>query len=236
MAARFPHCEIVNQGAEPRMEVSLPPLAYKADLSKEATRAYETLLRCREVELNLHSTRSNLCLVVEGALLSFVAPAILALKPDAQLEQKLVPLLLALSGVVVSLVCIVIVRGASFWVAYWEYRLAQTELTVLPTISIFRDHPSAQNESLLKVLPKHLRYVSSRTAMLWLFRLLTGFWVSLFVFVLIGVGWAPPSRPMRLVPPAHAVAQPAHAADRSIAPPRAAVARPLMGILLSIKV
>jgi len=167
----------------------------QADLSTETARAYETLLHCREIELNLHSTRSNLCLVVEGALLSFVAPAILALRPDAQFEERLVPLLLALSGVVVSIVCTVIVRGASFWVAYWEYRLAQVELTVLPTIAIFRDHPSAQNQGVLKALPRHLRYVSSRTAMLWLFRLLTGFWVALSVLVLIGVGWAPPSGP-----------------------------------------
>jgi hypothetical protein len=55
------------------MEAAVSALSDKADLEKEATRAYETLLRCRDLELNLHSTRSTLCLVVEGALLSFVA-------------------------------------------------------------------------------------------------------------------------------------------------------------------
>ena len=160
-------------------------------VQNEASQAYGTLLRCREIELTLHSTRSNLCLVVEGALLSFVAPAILALKPETHLEEKIIPLLLALSGVVVSVVCVVVVRGASFWVSYWEYRLAQLESTVLPTISIFRDHPSERNTALLTRLPAHLQYVSSRKAMLWLFRLLTVFWVSLFIFILTGPSWNP---------------------------------------------
>ena len=67
-------------------------------VDKEVSRAYETLLKCRETELNLHMARSNLCLVVEGALLAFVAPAILALKPETQLVDKIMPMLLALSG------------------------------------------------------------------------------------------------------------------------------------------
>jgi hypothetical protein len=162
-------------------------------LQKEATEAYETLLRCRELELNLHSTRSNLCLVVEGALLSFVAPAILALKPESQLPEKFIPLLLALSGVIFSVVCVGVVRGASFWVSYWEHRLAEHESAVLPTIAIFRDHPSERNTTLLARLPKHLQYVSSRKAMLWLFRLLAAFWTLLFVFIFIGTSWG--SRP-----------------------------------------
>ena len=158
----------------------------------ETKSAFDVLLKCRELELNLHMARSNLCLVVEGALLAFVAPAILALKPDTPLEEKIVPLLLALSGVAVSAVCIPIVRGASFWVAYWEYRLSELESTVLPTVAIFRDHPSWRNQARLKMLPSHLKYVSSRQAIMFLFWLLTFFWVALCIFIIFGVGWRPP--------------------------------------------
>src|SRR5689334_14699719 len=102
----------------PPQSSPLPP-----DINDEVRRAFEILLKCRESELNLHMARSNLCLVVEGALLAFVAPAILALKPDTQFVERLMPMLLALSGVVVSAICVPIVRGATFWVAYYEYRL-----------------------------------------------------------------------------------------------------------------
>jgi len=164
-----------------------------AEVDKEVSRAYETLLKCRETELNLHMARSNLCLVVEGALLAFVAPAILGLKPEPQLVEKIMPILLSLSGVAVSAICIPIVRGASFWVAYYEYRLSELESNVLPTIPIFRDHPSERNRERVGRLPPYLQYVSSRNAILLLFRLLTGFWVALSLFVLLGVGSRAPS-------------------------------------------
>lgn len=109
----------------------------------------------------------------------------LGLKGGASLVEKVVPLLLTLSGVAVSAICIPIVRGASFWVSYWEYRLGDIESRVLPTISIFRDHPSDHNKELLQRLPAHLRYVSSRRAMMLLFRLLMFFWLALFTFVLL---------------------------------------------------
>lgn len=176
---------LLSQNVRHMEENTVKELSGQSQIDRESDCAYQTLLRCRDLELNLHVTRSNLCLVVEGALLAFVAPSMISLKAGASVVDKAVPLLLALSGIAVSAICIPIVRGASFWVSYWEHRLGEIEARVLPTIAIFRDHPSDHNKERLKRLPEHLKYVSSRGAMMLLFRLLTLFWVALFVFVLL---------------------------------------------------
>ena len=145
--------------------------------------AYETLLKCRELELKLHIERSNVCLVVEGALMAFIAPALLQLKPTATMSERFIPLVVAIFGLALSLISIVIVNGADFWISYWEHRLAELEGVTLPTIAIFRDHPSTRNATLLARLPTHLKYVSSRKAMLQLFRALALTWLMLLIVV-----------------------------------------------------
>lgn len=153
--------------------------------SSECATAYETLLKCRELELTLHAERSNICLAVEGALMAFVAPSLLGLAAGTAFMDKAIPLLVAGFGIAISAISVSVVRGANFWIGYWEYRLAELESRMLPGIAIFRDHPSARNEALLARLPSHLKYVSSRNSVLRLFELFTLVWVALAGIVVL---------------------------------------------------
>ena len=153
----------------------------------ESRYAYETLLKCRELELTVHVERSNLCLVIEGALFAFAAPALLDLDSDASSVDLAISLRIASFGVAISVVSVAVIKGADFWISYWQRRLSETELAVLPTISIFRDHPSKSNDALLTQLASFgLKYVSSRSVIRRLFRFLTAVWAILFMLV----GWS----------------------------------------------
>jgi hypothetical protein len=84
----------------------------------ESRYAYETLLKCRELELTVHVERSNLCLVIEGALFAFAAPALLDLDSDASSVDLAISLRIASFGVAISVVSVAVIKGADFWISY----------------------------------------------------------------------------------------------------------------------
>lgn len=153
--------------------------------TEEARYIYETLLKCRETELNLHVGRSNLCLIIEAALFAFVGTLIASDAADA--DKWLLLLMTSVFGLVFSAVSISVVRGADFWIGYWEHRLAQIEPEAIRAVSIFGDHPSARNAKLLGRLPSHLKYVSSRSAIRRLFTFLLIVWGLILILSAWGV-------------------------------------------------
>lgn len=152
---------------------------------EEQAKAYDTLLKCREIDLNLFVARSNVCIVLQGALLAFIAKPLIEFNPQVTFANKVMVLFLSLLGLSLSFISMRLVNGSSFWVSYWEHRLCEVEKNVLPNVLIFQDQPSSRNIDLLKRLPSHLKYVSSRQSMRWFFILFTLLWVLLFLFILV---------------------------------------------------
>ena len=80
-----------------------------------------------------------------------------------------------------------VVKGSSFWVSYWEHKLEEIEVKVLPHVEIFRNHPRSGNTQLLKSLRKrwNLRYVSTRKSTIWMFRVLLILWLLLLSYIIV---------------------------------------------------
>ena len=151
-------------------------------------KAYDVLLKCRELDINHFVSRSNVCVVVQGAIIALVAKPMLAQSGTLTWADRLLGVTVALAGLAFSVLCIRVVKGASFWVSYWESRLAEIESRVLPDVKIFRDHPSGGNREKLEELagpPWRLSYVSSRKALLGMFYLFFAVWLLLLIFVAV---------------------------------------------------
>ncbi|MCX6567140.1 MAG: hypothetical protein NTW38_12110 [Candidatus Aminicenantes bacterium] len=149
-------------------------------------KAFEILQKCRELELNHFVSRSNICVLVQGALLAFSTQAFLGVARGASLHETMMTLALAVTGMLLSVFSLRVVKGAYFWVSYWEYRLAEFEEKALPDVWIFRNHPSAHNKALLEILRNHkppLKYYSSRKGLLSVFYLFMFVWSCLLVVV-----------------------------------------------------
>jgi hypothetical protein len=148
-------------------------------------RAFDVLLKGREIDLNLFSARSNLCVVLQGGLFALISRPLLELKAGTGLADKVIPLLLVVVGAMLSYFAVRVVRGGSFWVNYWEFRLEEIEGRVLHAREIFRNHPSSDNPDCRGQLPKTLKHISSKNAVIFLFRFIELLWALIFVFVLL---------------------------------------------------
>jgi len=154
----------------------------------DATRAYETFLKCREQDLNHTVSRSNVCIGVQAALLAFGARPMLMFSTPVTLAEKAVGFAIALAGLVLSVIALRVVRGVHFWVSYWEWRLAEIEEHVIPEVEVFRNYPCRSNkERLLELsqLPNPLIYVSSRRAMLAMFYSFVVIWIGLLIVMTV---------------------------------------------------
>ncbi len=153
--------------------------------STDYIKAYDTLLSCRTTDVNLFATRFNFFLVLEGALLVFASRPLMDLAANAPWTGKLLASVLVVFGLLVSAIGRRLMSLASFWVGYWEYRLKSIEDKVHPSVRIFAEHPSKENQQALAKLPAHLLYGSTRKTVLWLCDLLIVLWLIMGIFIIV---------------------------------------------------
>ena len=153
-------------------------------------------------------SRFNACVVVQGLLFAFAVKPVLTMTVTATFWERIVGFVVASGGILFSWFSLRVLRGAYFWVGYWEYRLTQIDEKIFPNIEVFRNLPHAdnkkedaakraENKKRLRKLAEeapHLRYCgSSREAMVNIFYIFLATWIILLLVVV--VQWVSNVRP-----------------------------------------
>lgn len=170
-------------------EGSRPSAEREAEL-EEAPIAYDMLLRLRDKEVDEFSSKANLFVVTQSALVAFSGQALFTRFPLESVGSLLMLVVFSILGLTLSFICHRIIVGASFWIEYYQTRLGLLESAKLGDILVFRSHPSTDNAaavervaatSLARDSGVKLRYQSTRTATLHLSLVFAVLWVAVLV-------------------------------------------------------
>jgi len=148
--------------------------------SDMAGRAYGYLLQIRDLDNQLMWTRSNVILIVQGALFAILASKFDVLAKD----YRFVLVIICLFGFAISYCWWRLVKGSSFWVDLWQGKLKEIEHLVTGEIKIFRNSKQDKKMPLWKILVGRQPYVSTHKILKFVAFLSTFLWFLLLIYVL----------------------------------------------------
>lgn len=116
-------------------------VAKNADEIEKNKFAYKTLLGIRDLDSKMLWNRINIMIVIQSVLISFVGNIIRSDLISIG-ENYFVILIIGFFGLLTSILQFFTAQGGSFWVSYWEKKLASIEEESTGSVKIFRKHPS----------------------------------------------------------------------------------------------
>ncbi|MFA4853116.1 MAG: hypothetical protein WC599_11410 [Bacteroidales bacterium] len=154
------------------------------ELKKEqAELAFKYLLELRDHENQLMWTRSNILLLLQGGLLTFIAYNF-----KTPLGNNW-PVLASLCvfGLFIAFLLWRITAGGSFWVDFWQSKLKSIEEIVFGNVvDLFRNHPAKskkENPALYKDFKK-MGYKSTRRTLRILSAMTILLWAALLIYII----------------------------------------------------
>jgi len=149
--------------------------------------AYKLLLQIRDLDNQLMWTRINIVLLIQGILFAFLASSFSSLIDKYPIVISLVEFF----GLISAIFLFAIAKGSSFWVTYWQKKLAEIEQEAIGNFEIFRHHPA--HDAVIKKEEKKEGYIPTRKTII----VFCGIFVAVWSFILIytlylvyGLYWA----------------------------------------------
>lgn len=154
-----------------------------ADL-KKAELSYKYILQVRDLDNQLMWTRIRVVLIVQGALLSFLAASYNSLAG----KYNEILILIEICDVVSAVLLYFITRGGSWWVHHWEEKLNAIEKSdARIDYGVFgADHPAFCSPEKHKELYAK-GYVSTKKIMINFTCILIAIWLIILVFTVHGM-------------------------------------------------
>ena len=182
-----------NQGNIFENEINIDE-EYKEE---KASEAYDIMLNLRDKEVDEFSSKANLFIVTQAAILAFAGTNITDAIPSSDWGDIFTISIFCALGFILSFICHRMLQGASFWIEYCQTRLGVLEPSKLKNIHIFSDHPSSNNNhpsvrlsssTLVKKNQIKLKYISTRSAIMSISVSFLILWALIFLLSLITFG------------------------------------------------
>lgn len=156
-------------------------------------RAYEHLLKIRDLDNTLMWTRANIALILQAGLLAFVAPSITNLTAN----NRFISIVIAGFGLMISAFWVMLTRGGLFWIKYWQRKMAEIEPKLFGgSIEIFSSHPHNRPDRVSE--HKKAGYSSTNGAIKLITWTTTGLWSLIILYIAYYAFWigVPPVPPV----------------------------------------
>lgn len=147
--------------------------------SKNEDLAYKILADVSNLDVKLMWDRTNVILILQGALLAFLGSGYNS-------DNFVLTLSIIVFGLITSFLWWRITKGGSFWVSHWEEKMRSIEqITFGDKINIYRYHPSDTQDSNLKKRFREQGYRSTRRSLLFIALLMNFIWIFLLLYNVI---------------------------------------------------